>query len=119
MFVPASIFESLPHAVGVRPIAAVAYLIVFGSFVGFTSFIYAMSKLPVAIVSIYTFVNPVVAVFLGWLFFREHFGWRELIAMLIIFAGIGIVRGSERAEAGRKGARSAIAEHEIEPAAQP
>jgi drug/metabolite transporter (DMT)-like permease len=37
----------------------------------------------------------VVAVFLGWLFFREPFGWREAFAMLIIFAGIAIVKWSE------------------------
>ena len=114
VFVPAGLFETLPHAVGTRPLLAVGYLIVFGSFVGFTSFIYAMAKLPVAIVSIYTFVNPIVAVFLGWLFYREHFGWRELIAMLIIFAGIAIVRWSESVVGPVP-----MAEHEAEAATQP
>jgi drug/metabolite transporter (DMT)-like permease len=61
-------------------------------------------------VSIYTFVNPVVAVFLGWLFFREPFGYREAIAMGIIFAGIGLVRWSE---AGRRSSVSAPAADEI------
>ena len=95
VFVPAAIFETAPHSIGVRSGFAVAYLVVFGSLIGFSSFIYSMTKLPVAIVSIYTFINPIVAVFLGFLFFREPFGWRELIAMLITFAGVALVRWSE------------------------
>ena len=95
VFAPAMLFEKMPHAITLRSSAAVAYLVVFGSIVGFSSFIYSMARLPVAIVSIYTFVNPVVAVFLGWLFFREPFGYSELIAMAIIFAGVALVRWSE------------------------
>ncbi len=100
LFLPAGIFEKLPPAVTHRSEWAIAYLVVFGSIVGFTAFIYSMTHLPVAIVSIYTFVNPVVAILLGWLFFREPFGERELIAMLIIFAGIGLVRWSETKRRG-------------------
>lgn len=118
MFVPAMSFEKLPHTLGMRPLLAVAYLIVFGSFIGFTAFIYAMAKLPVAIVSIYTFVNPIVAVFLGYLFYREHFGWRELVAMLIIFAGIAIVRWSESSKPAPTALAAAPPEHEPEPATQ-
>lgn len=95
MFVPAAVFEKMPSALPLRPGLAVAYLIVFGSFIGFTSFIYAMSRLPAALVSVYTFVNPVVAVLLGWLFYREPFGYRDLAAMIVIFAGIAMVRRSE------------------------
>ena len=95
MFVPAACFEKMPSAVPLRPTLAVTYLVVFGSIIGFSSFIYCMSRLPVAVVSIYTFVNPVVAVFLGWLFFREPFGYRELMAMTIIFVGIALVKWSE------------------------
>jgi drug/metabolite transporter (DMT)-like permease len=87
-------FEHAPHTVTLRSAGAVAYLVTFGSIVGFTSFIYAMARLPVAVVSIYTFVNPLVAVFLGWLFFREPFGVREAVAMLVIFAGIAVVKWS-------------------------
>ncbi len=94
-FVPAAFFEKMPSSIHLRPALAVAYLVIFGSIVGFSSFIYCMSRLPVAIVSIYTFVNPVVAVFLGWLFFREPFGYRELIAMFIVFLGIALVKWSE------------------------
>jgi len=95
MFVPAAIFEKAPSTLPLRPGLALAYLVVFGSLIGFSSFIYAMTRLPVALVSIYTFVNPVVAVFLGWLFFREPFGRREFAAMLVIFAGVALVKRSE------------------------
>jgi drug/metabolite transporter (DMT)-like permease len=51
-----------------------------------------MDKLPVAIVSVYPYVNAVVAVALGWLFYREPFGWRETGAMVVIFAGVAVVK---------------------------
>jgi drug/metabolite transporter (DMT)-like permease len=92
-------FEKMPAVVGTRATLAVAYLVVFGSIVGYSAFIYVVKNLPVAIASTYYFVNPLVAVSLGWLFFREPFGMRSAIAMLIVFAGIGIVRWSERAKA--------------------
>jgi drug/metabolite transporter (DMT)-like permease len=95
MLVLAVIFERTPHTVSTRSLLAVVYLVVFGSLIGFTAFIYSISQLPVAVVSVYTFVNPVVAVFLGWLFFREPFGVRESIAMAIIFAGVLAVKLSE------------------------
>jgi drug/metabolite transporter (DMT)-like permease len=46
----------------------------------------------VAIVSLYPYVNAVVAVALGWLFYREPFGWRESLAMAVIFAGVALVK---------------------------
>ena len=72
--------------------AALLYLVIFGSIVGYSSYMYALEKLPVALVSIYTYINPIVAVALGWLFYREPFGWREAAAMAIIFAGVAVVK---------------------------
>lgn len=74
---------------------ALAYLVVFGSLVGYTSYIYALQHLPVALVSAHNYVNPVVAVILGWLFYREPFGLREAVAMGIIFLGVALVKRSE------------------------
>jgi drug/metabolite transporter (DMT)-like permease len=90
-------FEKAPQHLAARPAAALVYLIVVGSIVGYTAFIYSMAHLPVAVVSIYMFVNPIVAVFLGYLFFREPFGARAALAMLIVFAGMAVVRWSETA----------------------
>jgi drug/metabolite transporter (DMT)-like permease len=95
-------FEKMPARVGARAMLAIAYLVVFGSIVGYSAFIYTVKHLPVAIVSIYYFVNPLVAVLLGWVFFREPFGYRAAVAMGIIFIGIGIVRWSEAANSGAR-----------------
>ncbi|MEO8663125.1 MAG: EamA family transporter [Bryobacteraceae bacterium] len=82
--------------------SAVLYLVVFGSVVGYSAFIFAMEHLPVAVVTIYNYVNPVVAVFLGWLFYREPFGPREAVAMLVIFAGVAMVKWATAASARAK-----------------
>lgn len=71
---------------------AVVYLVTFGSIIGFSSYIYALEKLPVAMVSLYTYINPVVAAALGWLVYREPFGRVELAAMSVIFTGVWIVK---------------------------
>lgn len=75
-----------------RGITALLYLVIFGSIVGYSAYVYALDQLPVSIVSIYTYVNPVIAVLLGWLFYREPIGFREIAAMALIFVGIAIVK---------------------------
>ncbi len=75
-----------------RGLAALLYLVTFGSIVGYSSYVIALERLPVAVVSLYNYVNPVVAVILGWIFYREPFGWREALAMMVIFTGVAIVK---------------------------
>ncbi|HVO99513.1 MAG TPA: EamA family transporter [Bryobacteraceae bacterium] len=75
-----------------RGIGAIAYLAMFGGIIGYSAFVYSMANLPIAIASLYNYVNPLVAVALGWLFYREPFGVRECIAMVLIFLGVGIVK---------------------------
>jgi drug/metabolite transporter (DMT)-like permease len=75
-----------------RGMAAIVYLAIFGGIVGYSCYALALSRLPLAIVSIYTYINPVVAVFLGWWVYQERFGLREAGAMAIIFAGVAMVR---------------------------
>ena len=75
-----------------RGMAAIVYLAIFGGIVGYSCYALALSRLPAAIVSTYTYINPVVAVFLGWWMYREQFGLREAGAMAIIFAGVAMVR---------------------------
>ena len=87
-----------------RGLAAILYLMVFGSIVGYSAYIYALSHLSVAVVSIYSYINPVVAIILGWLFYREPFGVREALAMAIIFAGVTLVKAfSPRKALGAEG----------------
>jgi drug/metabolite transporter (DMT)-like permease len=90
------LFPGHPVHWSVRGVSAILYLVVFGSIVGYSAYIFALDRLPVAIVSIYPYVNSVVAVTLGWLFYREAFGVREAGAMAIIFAGVALVKRYSR-----------------------
>jgi drug/metabolite transporter (DMT)-like permease len=91
-FTPAALMETQPAVWDAKGIGAMLYLATFGSIVGYTSYIVALRSLPVAIVSLYNYINPVVAAILGWIVYREPFGRREVIAMLIIFLGVTIVK---------------------------
>jgi len=70
---------------------ALAYLIVFGSLVGFSAFVYLMASVPVAKVTTYAYVNPVVAVFLGWAIAGEPLTVRSLGATAVIILGVALV----------------------------
>jgi drug/metabolite transporter (DMT)-like permease len=76
-----------------RSLAAEIYLVVVGSLVGYPAYIYALKYLPVSTVSLYAYVNPVIAVVLGSLLLGEPFGVRVVIASAMVLAGIAIVRG--------------------------
>ena len=70
---------------------ALLYLIVFGSLVAYSAYVFAISKLPPTLVSVYAYINPVVAVGLGWLLLSEKMNANMLIGMLITLAGVYIV----------------------------
>jgi drug/metabolite transporter (DMT)-like permease len=76
-----------------KGVAAIVYLILAGSLAGFVSYIHALKHLPVALVSIYAYVNPLIAIVLGALVASEPFDLRTVAAMAIVFAGIALVRG--------------------------
>ncbi len=80
-----------------RGAGALLYLVVFGSLVGYSAYLYALDTLPVPVLSLYTYVNPVVAVILGWIFYREPFTLSDAFAVPLIFSGIAIVRRSQQA----------------------
>ncbi|MBK5290526.1 MAG: EamA family transporter [Acidobacteriia bacterium] len=94
--IPALLARQTPVSWTSRGMWAVLYLVVFGSIVGYSSYIYALDRLPVSLVSIYTYVNPVVAALLGWYFYREPFGRREVLAMAVIFCGVAVVKTFSR-----------------------
>jgi drug/metabolite transporter (DMT)-like permease len=72
-----------------------ALLILFGSIVGYSSFIYALSKLPVTTVSMYAYINPVIAVILGWLVLGERLDWSVATATTIVLLGVALVRSTK------------------------
>ena len=78
-------------AVSWRPWVALAYLIVFGSGLGFTSYLYMLKNSTAARVATYALVNPVVALFLGWLVADEVISLRTVIAAVIILTAVILV----------------------------
>ena len=89
---PALVTHQAPIHFSWRSVGALCYLIVFGSIIGYSAYIYALDRLPVSVVSIFTYINPVIAVALGWLVYWEPFGFREAGAMGVIFLGVWLVK---------------------------
>ena len=71
---------------------AFLYLLVFGSLVGYVAFVYALRHLPVAKVSLYGYVNPIVAFIVGALILGERFGAREAVATAIVLGAVALAR---------------------------
>ena len=67
------------------------YLVLIGSVVAYACYSYVLRKLPMTIVSLYAYVNPIVAVILGWIVLSEKLNLRIAIAILVTVAGIYIV----------------------------
>ncbi len=78
-------------AISLRSWLALAYLIVFGSGIGFSAYIYILHKSTAARVGTYAFVNPVVALFLGWLIAGENITLRTVIAAAVILTAVIVV----------------------------
>ena len=73
-------------------LGALAYLVVFGSIVGFTAYAYALRHASATIVGTYAYVNPVVAVLLGWLILREDITPRTIGAMVLILGAVLMIQ---------------------------
>ncbi|MGB9463893.1 MAG: EamA family transporter [Candidatus Acidiferrum sp.] len=78
-------------AITARSWIALAYLIVFGSGIGFTAYVYLLKKSTAARVGTYAFVNPVVALFLGWLGAGETITLRTALAAAVILTAVLLV----------------------------
>jgi drug/metabolite transporter (DMT)-like permease len=65
-----------------------AYLVLFGSVVAFTSFVKALRLLPTKIVMTYAYVNPVIAVFLGWIVLHEAVTWWTIAGSALVVLGV-------------------------------
>ncbi len=84
------------HAVWTpRGMAAIAYLVICGSWIGYTSYIYLLTHVPTSKVSTYAYVNPVVAVFLGWLVLHERVDHFILLGSAIIIASVVLVTSAK------------------------
>ncbi len=74
-----------------RGVMAVLYLVVFGSWIGYTAYIWLLKHVPTPKVAAYAYVNPIVAVLLGWIVLHERFDRFMLAGSIVIVAAVVLV----------------------------
>jgi drug/metabolite transporter (DMT)-like permease len=89
-------FRTEWSAVSARSLVALGYLIVFGSWIAFTAYVWLLQMSTPSRVSTYAYVNPVIAVFLGWAFAGEQVTGRMFLGMLVVLAGVIIITIPQR-----------------------
>jgi drug/metabolite transporter (DMT)-like permease len=89
-----SIGEASRFALTPRTFAALAYLTVFGSIIAYSAYVYALAHMRTTHMSLYAYINPLVAVILGWLILNERLTIVSVIAMVVILAGVALVQTS-------------------------
>jgi drug/metabolite transporter (DMT)-like permease len=96
LIVALAIGEGSRVAFAPRSTIALVYLIFVGAIAGFSAYAYALKHLPIATVSLYAYVNPIIAVVLGTLILGEPFNARMGVAAAIVLVGMILVRQNER-----------------------
>jgi drug/metabolite transporter (DMT)-like permease len=84
--------EAPRFAVTPRTLGALAYLTLFGSIIAYSAYVFALAHLRTTVTALYAYVNPLVAVFLGWLILDEPLTWVSVLAMVVILAGVALVQ---------------------------
>jgi drug/metabolite transporter (DMT)-like permease len=77
--------------VSLRSVLAMVYLIVFGSWLAFSTYSWLLQVAPTSVVSTYAYVNPVVAVFLGWVVLSEPLSVRTVVAGAVILGAVALI----------------------------
>jgi drug/metabolite transporter (DMT)-like permease len=83
--------DAKPWAPHVSGLIAMGYLTLFSSCLAYTAYGWLTMNATPAVISTYSYVNPAIAVFLGWQFLHEHLSGLQLIGMVVIIAGVGIL----------------------------
>jgi len=99
-----------PSAVSSNSIFALIYLIIFGSLIGFTAYSWLLKNAQPAMVSTYAYVNPVIAVILGWSIAGESMTAQMLIGAFVIVASVALITANKR---DRPGLRDEVEQFEI------
>lgn len=95
------------QAVSLQSWSAVLYLSIFGSIVAFIAYTWLLTQKPSAVVGTYAYINPVVAVFLGWLLINETISNSQFIGMIIILGSAILVNISKsKVQKEKKGLKS-------------
>jgi drug/metabolite transporter (DMT)-like permease len=101
-----------PERISGESLLAVGYLTLIGSIVAFTAFAWVLRQAPLPLIATYAFVNPIVAVFLGWLILHESVTPLQLVAGGVIVVGVALLIVSRsRMSSARPATRSASDEH--------
>lgn len=87
--------EIVWNSISWNSVLALFYLIFMGSLVGYMAYVWLLSVKPPTLVGTYAYVNPVVAVFLGWLIAHEQITKQQILALVIILLGVLIVNFSK------------------------
>lgn len=108
VLLPAALVQGFdPGSVTTRSWLGLAYLVVFGSLVGFTAYSWLLGHAPIGLVATYAFVNPVVAIVLGVVLLDEHLAPRAVVGAAVTLAAVAVVVRREAADA----APSAVEPH--------
>ncbi|HET7711880.1 MAG TPA: EamA family transporter [Thermoanaerobaculia bacterium] len=86
--------EPARFSLNTRTFAALAYLTLLGSVVAYSAYVYALAHLRTSKLSLYAYVNPVIAVIAGWLILDEQLTLRSVMAMAIILGGVAMVQSN-------------------------
>ncbi|HYA00531.1 MAG TPA: EamA family transporter [Candidatus Binatia bacterium] len=107
-----------PAAISTKSLLAAAYLVVFGSLLGYTAYVFLLRAVSPRAVSSYAYVNPLVAVLLGWALVGERVTAGTLVGGLLIVVAVVVLLASERRPAAERPGSRADAEEaglELEP----
>jgi drug/metabolite transporter (DMT)-like permease len=89
-------------AVSARSALSLAYLVVFGALIAFTAYVWLLKVASPVLVSTYAYVNPLVAVFLGWAVAGEPITRGTLIAAAVILAGVALISSAQGQGTGKR-----------------
>lgn len=88
-----------PAAFSLRSLVALGYLVVFGSLVAFTAYTWLLQHAPISKVATYAYVNPIVAVVLGWTILSEEIGPTMLLGAVLVVAAVALIVSRQPAPA--------------------
>ena len=95
-FIFAVLFERISDVTWTaRGIGAILYLVVCGSWIGYTAYIWLLQHVPTSKVATYAYVNPVVAVFLGWLVLHERIDHFIVLGTAVVVASVVLVTSAK------------------------
>jgi drug/metabolite transporter (DMT)-like permease len=106
-----AIGEPARFALNPRTLAALAYLTIFGSVIAYSAYIYALAHMRTSRSSLYAYINPVVAVILGWLILDERLTTLSIVATIVILGGVALVQTAK----GRPVTAAAVTRHPAMP----